>query len=115
MTNLWTRGQILDRIAVLRVKAARGLVAPFSAALYSPREVETLLCLEALHRELFVAEDKAAETLTEMERTWGPWSVLCFALASARVRRLNRRRHLIVGSFDGACAEPKRYGGRAAF
>jgi len=111
--NLWTRGQIIDRLAVLRVKASMGLGPSVTGELWSTREVETFLCLVNLHRELFIAEDKAAEAMVEMERTWGPWAVFRFALASARVRRLNRRRHILVGRFDGAAAEPKRYG-RAA-
>lgn len=111
--NLFSRGQILDRMAIVRTKAAKGLGSCPQLELWNQREVVYLARLMAVHELLFVAENRAAEAMEDMELSWNPWSIFQFALRSRRIRQLNQHRHRLVAEFDGAGAEPKRYG-RAA-
>lgn len=102
-TDLWTRGEVIDRMAELR--AAK---APITVSLWNRREADVFARLVQLHTELLGVEDSAARWYRESQAGGASafWSGGLYVLASGKIRRLNERRRHVIRWFDADRCPP---------
>lgn len=96
--KLWTRGEVIDRMAQMR--AAK---APITVQLWDRKEASVFHRLLVLHAEIAAEEENARIC----ERQWNAggsaafWFGALLVLHCSKGRRLQERRQAVIAGFDG--------------